>query len=58
MPDRSEVTVQLSRTEALALEKVAQIGLRVTEALGLIQNTVPAERALTVLRAAALSKGR
>jgi hypothetical protein len=45
-----EVTVILSRTEALALEKVAGFGLKVTEALNLIPNTSTAEIALGKLR--------
>jgi hypothetical protein len=48
-----EITVTLPRTEALALAVIADTGLKVTEALGLIQSTASAERGLNRLREAA-----
>lgn len=46
----------MTRTEALALEKIADVGLRVTEALHLIQSTATAERGLNAIRKAATAK--
>ena len=48
----SDVAIQLTRTEALALVRMADTGLRVTEALALIPNIRAAETALNKLRAA------
>lgn len=48
---KAEVTITLPRTEALALSKVADVGLRVVEALNLIQSTAAAERAIRSLDA-------
>jgi hypothetical protein len=45
-----DVSVDLTRTEALALLKVAETGLAVTEALHLIPNTATAESAVRKLR--------
>ena len=53
MPAEREITLKLTRTEALALAKIAETGLRVTEALNLVQNLSTAETALTKLKAAA-----
>lgn len=54
MPAKDEtVTITLRRAEALALAVIADTGLRVTEALGLIQSTTLAERGLNALNAAA-----
>ena len=53
MPAEREITVKLTKTEALALAKVAETGLRVTEALSLIQSIATAEAALRKLRVAA-----
>lgn len=52
MPDepRSQtVTVALSRTEAMALHKVAESGLVVVKGLGLIQHPATAESAIDKL---------
>jgi hypothetical protein len=51
-----EITVTMTRTEALALAAVADTGLKVTEALGLIQSTASAERGLNRLREAAMRR--
>jgi hypothetical protein len=45
-------TITITKTEALALVKVADIGTRVVEALGLIQNTTAAQRPITALNQA------
>lgn len=47
---RGEITVTLTRTQWLALLTVADKGLRVVEALNLIQSTVAAERAMNEVR--------
>lgn len=47
-----KITISLTRTEALALLKVAGTGLRVTEVLGLVQSTAATERAINALSAA------
>jgi hypothetical protein len=52
------VTVTLPRTEALALAIVAEKGIAVVEALGLIQDTGPASRALKALREATDERSR
>lgn len=57
MARETEVTVALTKTEALALAKVADVGLRTAEALSLIQNTVAAETALRKLNEAASRRG-
>lgn len=54
----SDVALSLTRTEALALAKIADVGLRVTETLGLIPNTATAERALAKLNAATAGRKR
>jgi hypothetical protein len=51
-----EITIYMSRTEALALQKVAETGLRVVEALGLIQSTGATKNALDAVRAALLKQ--
>ena len=56
-PADKAVTVTLTVTEALALARIADAGLRVSETLGLIQNTTAAERALNKVRAAAHGGG-
>jgi hypothetical protein len=48
-----EITVTMTRVEALALARVADTGIKVTEVLGLIQNTRAAERGMNKLNAAA-----
>lgn len=48
----ADITVYLSRTEALALVKVAETGLRVAETLGLIQNTTTSKKAIDAVQAA------
>lgn len=54
-----EITITMKRTEALALAKIADVGLRVVEALGLVQSTAAAERGLAALNVAtAARKGR
>jgi hypothetical protein len=57
MAARDEISVTLTRTEALALAKVADSGLRVVEALGLIQSPVAAKNGLAKLNGA-LAHGR
>lgn len=47
------VTLTLTKTEMLALLKVAETGLAVTQALNLIASTATAERAVKALREAA-----
>ena len=56
MAANSDVTITLSRTEALALLKVTEVGLRVVEALSLIQNTTAAEKAITAINQALAGK--
>lgn len=52
-PQRSaKITVELSRTEALALIKIGETGLAVIEALGLIANTGSATQGLDKVRTA------
>lgn len=53
MAKSDDVTPTFTRAEALALEKAADIGLRVIETLHLVQTTATMERALNKLRAAA-----
>jgi hypothetical protein len=48
----TDITITLTRTEALALVKLADVGLRVVEALSLVQSTVAAEKAIRKLEAA------
>lgn len=48
-----EITITMPRKEALALVAVAHSGLKVVEALGLIQNTASAERAINAVSEAA-----
>lgn len=50
MPTTTDVKLTLSRTEALALLKIADTGLAVTNALNLIPNTSTAEKAIDKLR--------
>lgn len=50
MPAATDITIKLSKTEALALLKIAETGLAVTNALGLIPNTTTAEKAIRDLR--------
>lgn len=52
MPDKT-LTLTLGKTEMLALLKVAETGLAVTEVLGLIPDSRTAERAVVALREAA-----
>ncbi len=52
MPNPSEVAMTMTRTEALALVADAHTGLKVVEALGLIQNTASAERAINAVNEA------
>lgn len=49
---RQPITVELTRTEALALRKAGEDGLRVIEALGLIKNPGTVRSALDKLAAA------
>jgi len=51
------ITIQMPRTEALALVKVANIGIRVVEALELIQSTATAERGINAINAALSKRG-
>jgi hypothetical protein len=48
----NEVTLKLSRPEALALLNAAETGLRVIEALNLVKNVGLTEAAVRKLRAA------
>jgi hypothetical protein len=48
----SEVTPTFPRVEAQALLKAAETGLKVAEALALVQNTAAMEEAIRKLRAA------
>jgi hypothetical protein len=52
MADKPEVTVKLTKVEALALVNAAETGLRVIEALGLVKNTATMEEAVRKLRRA------
>jgi hypothetical protein len=52
MPEKN-ITVSLTRTQALALVKIAETGLAVVDALNLIPNTSAAEQGLNALKAAA-----
>ena len=52
MADRPDVTVKLTKVEALALLNAAETGLRVIEALGLVKATGTMEEAVRKLRAA------
>jgi len=56
MASTDEITFTLTKTEALALSKVADLGLRAAEAFNLIQNTATAERALVKLHGALAAK--
>lgn len=47
-----EITIRMKRTEGLALAAIADTGLKVSEALGLIKNTATAERGMNRLREA------
>jgi len=47
-----DVSVTLTRSEAIALQRIGETGLAVSEALNLIPNTTTAEAALRKLRAA------
>lgn len=47
------ITVKMTKVQALAFLKVFDIGLRVAQALGLIQNTMSAEQARNILNQAA-----
>jgi hypothetical protein len=49
----NEVTLKLSKPEALALLNAAETGLRVIEALNLVKNVGLTEEAVRKLRAAA-----
>jgi len=48
---KTDITITLSRVEALALLKIAETGLAVTRALGLIPNTSTAEKAMRAVQA-------
>ena len=50
--DKPEVTLKLTKVEALALVSAAETGLRVIEALALVKNTATMEAAVRKLRAA------
>ena len=52
MADGKDVTLKLTRVEALALLNAAETGVRVIEALGLVKNTATMEEAVRKLRAA------
>lgn len=59
MPDTPTVTVTLTGTEALALAKVAELGITTAEAFNLIQATGSAKRALRAIQdAAARRRGK
>lgn len=48
-PD-DKITVTMTRREALALQKVAELGLRAAETFNLVASTMTAERGLNALR--------
>lgn len=56
MPSNDDVTVTLTRTEALALARVADLGIRAAETFALIQKTATAAQALAKLNAAAAKR--
>ncbi len=54
---RDEVPVTLSRVEAMALLNAAEVGVRVIEALRLVQRIGPTETSVNKLRAAVAHAG-
>lgn len=51
MPNPDDrLTIHMTRREALALEKVAEIGLKANDAFSLISTTLNAERGLSAIR--------
>lgn len=50
-PD-DEIMIRMSRREALALEKLAEIGLTASAAFNLVPNTASGEHGLSLLRRA------
>ncbi len=52
MPEQASITLTLTRIEAIALERAADTGVRVIEALNLPNRTTATETALTRLRSA------
>jgi hypothetical protein len=55
--DNNQVTVTFDRTEAPALLNAAEVGVRVIEALRLVQRVGPTETAVNKLRAAVSQAG-
>ena len=53
MPTAGTITITMSKIEALALVKVADIGQRVAKELSLIQNTETALKAIRIVNEAA-----
>jgi len=52
------VALKLNRVEAAALLKAADVGIRVIDALALVQRTAATEAAITKLREAVVSSER
>lgn len=57
MAASTQITITMSKTEALALVKIADVGLRVVEALSLVQSTAAAEKAMRLVNEAATRRG-
>ena len=55
MLDKSQITVTLTRAEAAALERAAEVGVRVIEALDLARRTTATETARAKLLRATMS---
>lgn len=55
MAGTDEITVTLTKTEALALSRVADTGIRISDALNLIQSTAAAKAAVRKLDAAVMA---
>ena len=53
MPAAGTITITMTKIEALALVKVADIGERIAKELGLIQNTQTAVKAIRLVNEAA-----
>lgn len=50
-PD-DEIVIRMTRRQALGLEKLADLGIRASEAFALVQNASSAEQGLNLLRQA------
>ena len=58
LSNRDEVAIKLTRVEAAALLNAADTGIRVIDALGLVQRTASTEAAITKLREAVARSAR